>query len=185
MRALLQAVGRIAEIGRRHYDAVEQIGSLKAEIETEKNKAKEALAELAVASLKANSEAKKAKEEQAKVDAKEEKAKHSDLLRTTTEDRANTSEEALKLAKEAIAKLEADLEESRKGKEIADSEVSKAFNAGEIVALEKYVEEVPKFENQGFKHGWLKALATANVVLEQPIPYEQLEVESLEFDPKE
>lgn len=47
------------------------------------------------------------------------------------------------------------------------------------------MEEVPKFKNRAFKHDWLKALAAANVTLEQPIPYEQLEVEPLEFDPEE
>ena len=51
--------------------------------------------------------------------------------------------------------------------------------------MEKYVEEVPKFENRGFKHSWLKFLAAANVTLEQPIPYEQQEVEPLESDPEE
>ncbi|GMQ09411.1 hypothetical protein CsSME_00052800 [Camellia sinensis var. sinensis] len=179
------AAGRIVEISRQHYDVVEQIGSLKVEIETEKNKAKEALAELAVASLRADFEAKKAEEEQAKADAEEEKAKCSDLLRVAAKERASVSEEALKLAKKAIAKLEADLEESRKAKEIVDFEVSKAFNAGEVAALEKYVEKVPKFENRGCKQGWLKALAVANVVLEQPISYKQLEVEPLEPDPEE
>mgnify|MGYP003703433559 CR=1 FL=1 len=42
--------------------------------------------------------------------------------------------------------------------------------------------EVPKFENRGFKHGWLKAFATANVTLAMPIPYEQVDVEPLESD---
>ncbi|KAF5933031.1 hypothetical protein HYC85_029202 [Camellia sinensis] len=70
--------------------------------------------------------------------------------------------------------------ESKKAKEMADSEISKAFQAGKDAALENYVEEVPKFENQDFKHGWLKALTTTNVTLAQPIPYEQVDVEPLD-----
>ena len=77
------------------------------------------------------------------------------------EERANASEAALKLAQEAIAKLEADLKESKAAKEVADSEASKAYEAGQSAALTNYVEEVPKFENRGFKHGWLKALVAA------------------------
>ena len=98
------------------------------------------------------------------------------------EERANASKNALKLAREAIAKLEADLEESKKAKEVADSEAFKAYEAGQSDALASYVEEVPKFENRGFKHGWLKALAAANVTLAMPIPYEQVDVEPLESD---
>ncbi|GMP39371.1 hypothetical protein CsSME_00010234 [Camellia sinensis var. sinensis] len=101
-----------------------------------------------------------------------------------TEERANMSDDALKLAKEAIKKLETDLEESKKAKELAELEISKVFDDGKNAAMKKYVEEVLKFENQGFKHGWLKALAAANVTLEQPIPYEQLKVEPLESDPE-
>ncbi|GMP52260.1 hypothetical protein CsSME_00018157 [Camellia sinensis var. sinensis] len=33
-----------------------------------------------------------------------------------------------------------------------------------------------------FKHGWLKALAAANMSLAVPIPYEQVDVEPLESD---
>ena len=84
-----------------------------------------------------------------------------------------------------FAKLEANSEASKKAKEIADSEISKAFQAGKDTALENYVEEVPKFENQGFKHGWLKALTAANVTLAQPIPYKQVDVESLESNPED
>lgn len=170
--------GKITEIGRRHYDVIEQIGLLKSELKTEKGKAEEA-------SLRVESEVGKAAEEQARAKAEEEKAKCSDQLRQAAEERANASEDALKLAKEVIVKLEVDLVESKKAKEIADSEISKAFQAGENAALEKYVEEVPKFENRDFKHGWLKALAIANVTLEQPIPYEQLEVEPLESNPED
>ena len=99
------------------------------------------------------------------------------------EERANTREDTLKLAKEVIAKLEANLEESKQAKEIVGCEISKAFQAGKDAALENYVEGVPKFKNRGFKHGWLKALTAANVTLAQPIPYEQVDVEPLESDP--
>ena len=59
----------------------------------------------------------------------------------------------LKLAQEVIAKLEFDLEESKKAKEVADSEISKAFQVGKVAAVEDYAEEVPMFDNRGFKHG--------------------------------
>lgn len=77
------------------------------------------------------------------------------------------------------------MEESKKVKKIADSETSKAFQAGKDAALESYVEEVLKFENRGFKHGWVKALTAANVTLAQPIPYEKVDVELLASDPKD
>ena len=79
------------------------------------------------------------------------------------EERASASENALKLAREAISKLEADLDESKKVKEAADLKASKAFEAGISASFAEYVDEVPKFENRGFKHGWLKALAAADV----------------------
>ncbi|XP_028058963.1 uncharacterized protein LOC114262766 [Camellia sinensis] len=147
----------IAKIGRRQHDAIEQISFLTAEIENKKSKAKKA-------SLRAESEAMKAAEERARVDAETEKAKSSDQLRLATEERANVSDDALKLAKKVIAKLEADLEASKKAKEIADSEISKTFQAGKDAALENYVEEVPKFENWGFKHGndLKKVMVSAN-----------------------
>ncbi|GMP27610.1 hypothetical protein CsSME_00003515 [Camellia sinensis var. sinensis] len=118
----------------------------------------------------------------ARAKAEAERARSSDQLRLATEERANASKDSLKLAKEVIAKLEAKLEESKKAKEIADSEASKAFEVGKGVALENYVEEVPKFENRGFKHGWLKALAVADVTLAMSIPYEQVDVKPLESD---
>ena len=80
--------------------------------------------------------------------------------------------------------MEAELEELKKAKEKADSEASAAFEARKSAALENYVEEVPKFKNRGFKHGWLKALAAAGVTLALPIPYEQVDVEPLEYDPE-
>ncbi|XP_028096243.1 receptor-like kinase TMK4 [Camellia sinensis] len=112
--------GKTTKIGRRQHDAIEQIDFLTAEIENEKSKAMEA-------SLKAKSEAMKVAEERVSADAEAEKAKSSDQLRLAAEERANVSDDALKLAQEVIAKLEADLEASKKAKEIADSEISKAF----------------------------------------------------------
>lgn len=97
----LQATVRIAEIGRCHYDIIEQISLLKAELETEKGKAEEA-------SVRAEFEAGKVAEEWARANAEEEKAKYSDQLRQDAEERANASEDPFKLAKEVIAKLEAD-----------------------------------------------------------------------------
>ena len=51
--------------------------------------------------------------------------------------------------------------------------------------MKEYVDEVPKFENQGFKHGWLKALASAGITLALPITYEHVDVEPLESDPED
>ena len=120
--------------------------------------------------------------EAARAEAVMERARNADQLRLAAEKRVDASEDALKLAQEAIAKLEADLEESKKAKEVADSEASKASEAGQSAALANYVEEVPKFKNQGFKQGWLKALAAADVTLAMPIPYEQVDVAPLESD---
>ncbi|XP_028127597.1 uncharacterized protein LOC114324076 [Camellia sinensis] len=116
----LSAAGRIAEIGRRQHDAIEQIGFLTAELENERLKAAEA-------SLRAESEAIKAAAESARADAEENKAKTADELRVAAEGRANANEEALKSAREIIAKLEADLEESKRALANAESEFSKSF----------------------------------------------------------
>ncbi|GMP76120.1 hypothetical protein CsSME_00032933 [Camellia sinensis var. sinensis] len=116
-------------------------------------------------------------------EAENERAQTADQLKSDAEERANASEESLKLAKEALAKLEAELEESKKAEEKNDSKASAAFEAVKSAALENYVEEVSKFENRGFKHGWLKALAVAGVTLAMPIPYDQVDVEPLESDP--
>ncbi|GMP73308.1 hypothetical protein CsSME_00031097 [Camellia sinensis var. sinensis] len=123
--------------------------------------------------------------ESARAEAKKERARTADQLRSEADERANANEESLKLANEALAKLEAELAESKTAKEKADSEAFEAFEAGKSAALEKYVEEVPKFENRGFKHGWLKALATAGVTSDMSIPYEQVNVEPLESDPED
>ncbi|XP_028065525.1 uncharacterized protein LOC114268540 [Camellia sinensis] len=131
---------KIAEIGRRQHDAIEQIAFLKIEVESEKSKAVEA-------SQRDDSEAAKAVEGHARADSEAESARNSDQLRLAAKNRAKASEDALQLAKEVIAKLEADLEESKKAKEKVDFEVSKAFQARQEAALESYAEEVPKFEN--------------------------------------
>ena len=72
--------------------------------------------------------------------------------------------------------------EMKAAKETADSEASKVFEAGKNAGLAEYLDQVPKFENRGFKHGWHKALAAAKVSLIMPIPYEQVDVEPLESD---
>ncbi|GMP72677.1 hypothetical protein CsSME_00030617 [Camellia sinensis var. sinensis] len=154
------------------------ISFLTAKVENEKGKAAEA-------SLRAESEAMKAVKERARADAKVDKAKSSNQLRLAAEERENASEEALKLANETVAKLEADLEDSKTTMANVESEISKSLQAGKDAALENYVEEVPRFKNRGFKHGWLKALTAANVVSEQLIPYEQVDVEPLKSDPKD
>ncbi|GMP44896.1 hypothetical protein CsSME_00013636 [Camellia sinensis var. sinensis] len=164
-------VGRIAEIGSPQHDAIERIGHLKSEVDGERSRAEFEVARVTMESTRAKTEA--------------ERARSADQLRSIAKGRANVSEESLKLAKEAIAKLEAELEESKKAKEIADSEASKAFEAGKSATIENYVEKVPKFENRGFKHGWLKALAVAGVTLAMPIPYEQVDVKPLESDPED
>ena len=110
--------------------------------------------------------------ESARVKAEKERARTADQLRSEAESRVNASEESLKLVKEALAKVEAELEELKKAKERADSEASTAFEAGKSTTFKDYVDEVPKFENRGFKHGWHEALVATGVTLALPIPYE-------------
>ena len=81
--------------------------------------------------------------------------------------------------------METELAELKAAKEKAESEASAAFEAGKGAAFEEFVDEVPKFENRGFKHGWLKALDAVGVTLALPIPYEQVDVEPLESDPED
>ncbi|GMP46650.1 hypothetical protein CsSME_00014713 [Camellia sinensis var. sinensis] len=114
-----------------------------------------------------------------------ERAQTADLLRSEAEDRANASEESLELAKEVLAKAEAELKELKAAKEKAESEVSTALEAGKSAAFKEYVDEVPKFENRGFKHGWLKTSAAVGATLAVLIPYEQVDVEPLESDPED
>ena len=73
--------------------------------------------------------------------------------------------------------METELAELKAAKEKAESEASAAFEAGKGAAFEEYVDEVPKFDNRGFKHGWLKALDAVGVTLALLIPYEQVDVE--------
>lgn len=101
-------------------------------------------------------------------------------MRSDAEKKADASEDALKLAQKAISKLEAELAEMKAAKEAADSESSKVFEAGKNAGLAEDLDQVPKFENRGFKHDWHKALAAAKASLIVPIPYEQVDVEPLE-----
>ncbi|XP_028077595.1 rRNA-processing protein EBP2-like [Camellia sinensis] len=85
-QSALLAVGRIADMGRRYHDAVELIGHLQAEVEGQRSRAQT---------------------EGAHAEAKMERASHAEELRSVAEKRANASDDALKLAQEAISKLEA------------------------------------------------------------------------------
>ncbi|GMP54918.1 hypothetical protein CsSME_00019911 [Camellia sinensis var. sinensis] len=90
------------------------------------------------------------------------------------------------MAKEEIEKLKAHLQVAKKEKkQEAEAESSKAFDAEELSAMEKFADEALKVKNRGFKHGWLKALAAAEMTLDMPIPYKQKKVEPLESDPEE
>ncbi|XP_028099597.1 structural maintenance of chromosomes protein 2-like [Camellia sinensis] len=167
-QSALLTVERIVEMGRRHHDAIEQLDRLQTGVEGQRSRAE--------------FEALRAKMEGAWAEAEMERARNTDELRLSTEKRADASKEALKLAQEAVSKLEPELEEVKKAKEAADLETSKAFEAEKSAAFAEYVDEVPKFENWGFKHGWLKALAAADVTLAMPIPYEQVDIELQESD---
>ncbi|GMP69049.1 hypothetical protein CsSME_00028448 [Camellia sinensis var. sinensis] len=148
-------------MGRRYHDAIVLIGCLQAEVEGQRSRAQT---------------------EGARAEAEMERARNAEELRSGTEKRANASDNALKLAQEVISKLEVGLEEMKTAKETADLKAVSAFDAGKKFAFDEYGDEVPKFENRGFKHGWLKALAAADVTLAMPIPYEQVDVEPLESD---
>ncbi|XP_028100560.1 uncharacterized protein LOC114299932 [Camellia sinensis] len=124
----LLTIGRIAEISRRQHDFIERIGRLQSEVDGQRSRA-----EFEVA---------RAKMEAVRAEAEMERARNANQLRLAAEQKANVSEAALKLAQEAIAKLEADLAESKKAKEVADSEASKAYEAGQGAALANYVEEL-------------------------------------------
>ena len=80
----MQTVGRIAELGRQHHDAIERIGNLKSEAEGERSRAE--------------FKAIRAAMESARAKAENERARTANQLRFETEDRANVSEESLKLA---------------------------------------------------------------------------------------
>ncbi|GMQ09957.1 hypothetical protein CsSME_00053153 [Camellia sinensis var. sinensis] len=157
----LLAVRRIADMGRRYHEAVELIGRLQAEVEGQRSRAQT---------------------EGARADAEMERARNAKELRSVAKMRVDASDDALKLAQEAISKLEAELEGMKAAKETANRKVSRAFDAGKKSTFDEYVDKVPKFENRGFKHGWLKSLAPADVTLATPIPYEQVDVEPMESD---
>ena len=159
----MQTVGRIADVGRRHLDAVKQIGQLRKEVEVQRKRAEDEF-------LRANQEASRAEDEV-------EKAHHADKLRAEADD----MEAALGLSQKAVASLEAELAEMKAAKEIADS---KGVEAGKEAGLAEYVDQVSRFENRGFKHGRDKALAAAGVSLNMPIPYEQVDIDPLETDSK-
>ena len=124
----------------------------------------------------------RANKEASRAEAEVERARSADQLRSDAEKKADASEDALTLAQKEISRLEAELAEMKAAKETADSESSKVFEVGKNAGLAEYVDQVPKFENRGFKHGWHKALAAANASLIMPIPYEQVDVVPLESD---
>ncbi|KAF5950817.1 hypothetical protein HYC85_012810 [Camellia sinensis] len=110
--------------------------------------------------------------------------KHVNMLRRVAEERVNLSDVALKMTKEEMEKLKADLETAKKTVAEAQSTASKTFDNEEMSGIEKYVDKALKFENMGFKHCF-KALAVAKVTLEMPIPFKQLEVEPFKSDPED
>ncbi|GMQ09922.1 hypothetical protein CsSME_00053128 [Camellia sinensis var. sinensis] len=122
----LLAVERIANMGRRYHDAVELIGRLQAEVEGQRSRVET---------------------EGARAEAVMERARNAKELRSVTEKRADANDDALKLAQEAIYKLEVGLEEMKAAKETTDLKASSAFDAGKKSAFDEYVDEVPKFEN--------------------------------------
>ena len=87
-----------------------------------------------------------------------ERACSADQLRSDAEKEVDLNEDALKLAQKAVSKLEAELAKMKAAKETDDSEASKVFEAGKNTGLAEYLDQVSKFENQGFKHGWQKPL---------------------------
>ncbi|GMP35654.1 hypothetical protein CsSME_00008017 [Camellia sinensis var. sinensis] len=163
-----QTVGKIANLGRRLHDALEKIDHLQSEVVDQKSRAEFEMMRAAM--------------ETARADAEVERAWATDQHRFEAEDRANVSKESLRLAEEALTRMEIELAKLKAAKEKAKSEASAAFEAGKDAAFKKYVDEVPRFENRGFKHRWLKALGATGVTLALPIPYEQVDVEPLESD---
>ncbi|XP_028064495.1 structural maintenance of chromosomes protein 2-like [Camellia sinensis] len=146
VQSALLTVRRITEMGRRHHDAIKQLGHLQTEVEGQRSRAE--------------FEALRAKMEGARAEAEMERARNADELRLSAEKKADASEEALKLAQEAVSKLEAELEEVKKAKEAADSEASKAFEAGKSNAFAEYDKYFPQcfrdrkvFEFQELKQG--------------------------------
>ena len=64
-------------------------------------------------------------------------------------------------------------------KEKAESVAAMPLEVGKTATLKEYVDEVPKFKNQGFKHRWHKALAAARVTLALPISYMKITLNPL------
>ncbi|GMP22971.1 hypothetical protein CsSME_00000744 [Camellia sinensis var. sinensis] len=121
-----------------------------------------------------------ADEERLRADTKKKKIKHVDLFHCIAEEMTNLSDAVLKEAKTDLQKLRAELLAAKTAIEETQLAMDKVFGDGESLAMEKYVDEVLKFENRGFKHGWLEALFAAQVTLDLPISFEQEEVEPLE-----
>ncbi|XP_028096629.1 calcium-dependent protein kinase 4-like [Camellia sinensis] len=154
-------IERIAELGRRQRDAVERIGRLHSEVDGQRSRAE--------------FEAIRAAMESAQAEADKERARTADQLRSDAEGRANVSEESLKLANEVLTKLEAELEGLKQAKEKSESEASAAFEAGKSTTFDDYIEEVPKFENQGFRHEQKQQTVFVKMVLMKR-KHEELEI---------
>ncbi|XP_028068483.1 cilia- and flagella-associated protein 45-like [Camellia sinensis] len=107
-------VGRIADMGRRYHDAVEQIGCLEAEVEGQRGRVQI---------------------EGAHAEAELERARNAEDLRSVTEERANASDAAHKLAQEANSKLKAELEEIKAVKETTNLKASSTFDVGKKICL--------------------------------------------------
>ncbi|XP_028090291.1 uncharacterized protein LOC114290547 [Camellia sinensis] len=102
-----EAVRRIVDMGRHYHDAIELIGRLQTKVEGQRSRAQT---------------------EGARAEAEMERARSAEELRSVTEKRANASDDALKLAQEAISKLEAGLEEMKAAKKTTDLKAASAFN---------------------------------------------------------
>ncbi|GMP52813.1 hypothetical protein CsSME_00018498 [Camellia sinensis var. sinensis] len=113
-QSALLAVGRIADMGYRYHDAVELIGHLQAEVEGQRSRAQT---------------------EGARAEVEMERARNAKELRSVAEKRADANDDALKLAQEAISKLEAGLEEMKAVKETADLKASSAFDVGKKICF--------------------------------------------------
>ncbi|XP_028110673.1 zinc finger MYM-type protein 1-like [Camellia sinensis] len=122
-QSALLAVGRIVDMGRCYHDAVELIGHLQAKVEGQRSKAQS---------------------EGARAEVETKRARNVEELRSVAKKRADASDDALKLAQEAISKLEAGLEEMKAAKETADLKASSAFDVGKKSAFDEYMDEVPK-----------------------------------------
>ncbi|XP_028094179.1 uncharacterized protein LOC114294255 [Camellia sinensis] len=143
-------VRRITEMGRRYRDAIEQLGRLQTEVEGQRSRAE--------------FKALRSKMEGARVESKMERARNTEQLRLAAERRADASEGVLKLAQEAVSKLEAELEEAKKAKEAADSKASKALQAEKSAALAKYISEC-QMEFSSISKGEARTLAKLDAAM--------------------